>query len=248
MALGLGLGLWLVSSVPSLRPWEAEFEIVARDRVEDFPEELVRYEGVFWEPRDTITLRRLIRKGNLAEDKTVLEIGTGTGLLAFCCLKAGARHVVATDINPIAIANARLNARRLGVTPQFEARLVPRQKPDAYAVVKPDERFDYILSNPPWEDRRPRAIEEYARYDENFRLLHSLLRDLRDHLRPSGRAYLVYGSAEAIQYAQQLTSHFNLRLRLLDDRNVDSLPETFVPGILLEITPEPNAVPVPLLQ
>lgn len=248
VVLGVGLGVWLVLRVASVHPWDSDFEIVGRHGVEDFAEELVRYEGVFWEPRDTTILRRLIRKGNLVEDKTVLEIGTGTGLLAFCCLKAGARRVVATDINPMAVANARLNARRLGVRQQFEARLVPRQRPEAYSVIEPEEQFDYVISNPPWEDGRPRTIEEYARYDEGFQLLRSLLRDLRDHLKPGGRAYLVYGSTAAIRYARELAFRLHLRLRLLDDRDVNDLPETFLPGIILEVTPEPNAAPVPQLQ
>ena len=46
-------------------------------------------------------------------DARYLEIGTGTGILGILCLQNGADEVVATDINPAAVANARYNAAML---------------------------------------------------------------------------------------------------------------------------------------
>jgi ribosomal protein L11 methyltransferase len=43
-------------------------------------------------------------------DKDVLDFGTGTGILAIFAIKRGAKHVYATDIDPMAIENARDNA------------------------------------------------------------------------------------------------------------------------------------------
>lgn len=45
---------------------------------------------------------------------SVLEVGTGTGIISIACARAGAR-VTATDINPDAIKNARQNALRNNV-------------------------------------------------------------------------------------------------------------------------------------
>ncbi len=241
MLLSAVVGLWLGllgQPIPGLGG--SRFRTVAHHAVGGFPRRLAQYEGVFWEPRDTSMLRRLIGKGDVFKDKTVLEIGTGTGLLSLCCLQGGARRVVATDINPAAVANARYNADLLGYGKRLNVRRVSRRRPGAYAVVKPTEKFHYIISNPPWEDRKPRTIEEYALCDDNFDLLRSILIGLKAHLEPGGRAYLVYGCAEAIQYVQHLAPRHNLHVRLLDNRKLDELPDVFLPGMLLEVTPEPN--------
>ena len=52
---------------------------------------------------------RLILEENL-EGKSVIDMGTGTGILAFLCKMKGASEVVAIEIDPFAIENARENA------------------------------------------------------------------------------------------------------------------------------------------
>ena len=69
--------------------------------------DVVQFESVFWEPDDSISLRRLIIDDQIASGRDVLEIGTGTGLIAILCLQNEASSVLATDINPAAVANAR---------------------------------------------------------------------------------------------------------------------------------------------
>ena len=105
-------------------PVDTPIKLLNERTVPDLDRPIVQMENVFWEPRDTSSLRRLIRETPLVRDKVVLEIGTGTGLLALCCLKAGARKVVATDVNPSAIANAAYNAELLGVDKRLETRWV----------------------------------------------------------------------------------------------------------------------------
>lgn len=212
----------------------------ARDwrTVDDLPGPIAQFDSVFWEPLDTVSLREWIRQPEAVVGKRVLEIGTGTGLVALCCLQSGAAYVVATDINPSAVENARFNGRRLEFGDRLEVRRVPFEGPDAYHVIAPGERFDLILSNPPWEDAKPENRAEYALYDESFRLLRSLLSGLRDHLNPGGRALLAYGCVTAIRTIQRLAPEHGLRVRVLDDRDLDELPEVFLPGMLLEVEPE----------
>jgi methylase of polypeptide subunit release factors len=222
---------------PAVAPQEEAPPVEVWVEVEDFGVELAKFETVFWEPDDTASLRRLIRESSLVEGRRVLEIGTGTGLISLCCLRAGAARVVATDINPAAVANARFNARGLELERRFETRLVPLDRPDAYSVIGQHERFDLIISNPPWEDHVPRSIDEYALYDTDFALLRSLLAGLRDHLAPEGKALLAYGNVEAIRKVLQLAEQYDLEVRVLDDRDLDALPANFLPGMLLEVTP-----------
>jgi hypothetical protein len=37
-----------------------------------------------------------------------------------------------------------------------------------------------------------------------------------------------------------LADQHDLQLRILDDRNLDQLPEVFLPGMLLELRPNPD--------
>jgi ribosomal protein L11 methyltransferase len=46
---------------------------------------------------------------------TVLDLGTGTGILAIAAAKLGAQEVTAVDLNPMAIATAATNCERNGV-------------------------------------------------------------------------------------------------------------------------------------
>ena len=205
--------------------------------VEDFDQDLAVFESVFWDSRDTVSLRQLIRGGEAVRDKTVLEIGTGTGLISLCCLKSGASRALATDVNRDALANARYNAERLKFAERLDLRLVQLSDASAFAVIPHGERFDLIVSNPPWVNRRPKTLEEYALYDENFALLRSLLRGARFHLNPGGRILLAYGCVDAIRTVQRLAREYKYEVKILDDRSLDDLPEEFLPGMLIELIP-----------
>jgi ribosomal protein L11 methyltransferase len=51
-----------------------------------------------------------------ASPATVLDLGTGSGILAIAAAKLGAERVEALDLNPMAIATAAANCQRNGVT------------------------------------------------------------------------------------------------------------------------------------
>jgi methylase of polypeptide subunit release factors len=157
-------------------------------------------------------------------------------LLSLYCLQFGASKVVATDINPMAVENARYNAERLGLAERFEVRLVPPDDAGAYSVVETSERFDLVISNPPWEDATPRRNLDYAFYDPDFALIRSLLGELRQHLNADGSALLAYGAVDGIRQVRRLGAENGFRVRILDDRSPEVLPDVFVPGMLLEVS------------
>jgi methylase of polypeptide subunit release factors len=203
--------------------------------VEEFEEPLAVFEHVFWEPRDTTTTREFLRAEDLSA-KRVMEIGTGSGLLALCMLKAGAASVIATDINPHAVANARYNAERLGYADRLEVRQVSEDAAEAFVALEPGETFDLILSNPPWEDADPQRIEDYALYDPGWRLLQSLMDGLPERLNPGGRVWLAYGTRSGVVAVIREANKRGYPVRMLEQgQEIAALPNEFLPAVTLEV-------------
>ena len=201
----------------------------------NLPGELVQFESVFWEPDDTNSLRELLLMDNTVDGRRVLEIGTGTGLISLYCLLGMAKEVVATDINPAAVANARYNAAMLNLDDAFDVRQVPEAEPGAFTVIKPNEKFDLIISNPPWEDGEVKQPSEHAFYDPQFALMDSILDGLPNHLRLGGRCLLVYGHVPAIKRLLSEAEKRGYQAKILDDRKLDDLETDFLPGMMIEV-------------
>lgn len=202
----------------------------------DFEQPLAQFESVFWEPRDTDSLRVWIGSSDSVSDATVLEIGTGTGLIALWCAEHGARRVVATDINQAAAANARYNAQQIGVQDVVEVRLVPSTDPGAFSVVEPEEQFDLIISNPPWEDAPVSEDAAFALYDPGFALLDDILAESKNHLKPGGKLLLAYGAKEAIRRIIDTAPEYGWNVNVVDERTINELRSVFLPGVLLELS------------
>ncbi|MBL6724248.1 MAG: 50S ribosomal protein L11 methyltransferase [Rubripirellula sp.] len=196
---------------------------------------VVQFEEVFWEPDDTISLRELIAEELIVEGRDVLEIGTGTGLLSVLSLRYEANRVVATDINPAAVANAKYNAAMLAPDGKIDVRQVSPDSPEAFSVVGDTEKFDLIISNPPWELGEISKPIDHAFYDPNFGLMESLLDGLPKHLNPGGRCLLAYGHRPAIERLEEECKKRNYAFKILDNRNLGNLERDFLPGMLVEV-------------
>lgn len=60
--------------------------------------------------------RYVLDHGDQIQDRTVIDVGAGSGLSAIAAAKVGARRVEASDIDAIAVAAIGLNAAANGVT------------------------------------------------------------------------------------------------------------------------------------
>lgn len=95
----------------------------------------------------------------------VLDVGTGTGILAIAACKRGAARVTAVDTNPDAVRNARENARKNTVADCVAIE-------EGSTEVFPEIEFDVVAAN------------------ITRRILIDLLPDLANHLSPEGALVL----------------------------------------------------------
>ena len=112
----------------------------------------------------------------------VFDVGTGTGVLSLVLARAGAREVVATDIEPRAVSCARENVARFGLSGRVEV---------LEADLFPEGTADRVVFNPPWLPLRPHSPIESALYDEGHQLLRRFLSGVSARLAPGGEAWLV---------------------------------------------------------
>lgn len=101
---------------------------------------LVTLPGVFRPRSDSWMLAAEVAA--VAPGARVLDLCTGSGVVAVSAAVAGASEVVAVDVSRRAVLTAVLNARRHGVR-------VRGRRGDLWAAV-PGERFDVIAANPPY--------------------------------------------------------------------------------------------------
>jgi SAM-dependent methyltransferase len=165
------------------------------------------------EPTERTVMPVLAACPEKIKGKTVLDLGTGSGILALFAAKLGAAKVIATDIEPRAIACARENARKLGFDSIVETRLVDPKDPAAYSVIRPGESFDVIVGTPPHEVNRvpfvdSGGVDPGISPNDYLRLGLSLVKGLPERLNKDGAAILLYQSALMhdilVRYARHL--------------------------------------------
>ena len=120
-------------------------------------------------------------------DETVLDLGTGTGVLAFVAARKEPKRVVATDILDNAVKNARLNTERLDLGRIVEV----REAGDLFDPVQGD-RFDVIIFNPPWILGDAKTLYDHAIYDAGQGTAKRFIQQADSHLTGKGRIYLLY--------------------------------------------------------
>lgn len=110
--------------------------------------------GVLIPRPETEELVELIAKENLNDAPRILDIGTGSGCIAISLsLIIPQAQVTAWDISEEALAVARRNNEVLGSAVSF-------QQKDVLAEIDSEQRFDIIVSNPPYVTESEKADME----------------------------------------------------------------------------------------
>jgi SAM-dependent methyltransferase len=130
-----------------------------------------------------------------ASFSVAFDIGTGSAVLAAVLARRGIERVVATDLDPRALACARENVRQLGLSERVDV---------VQADLFPEGRAALVICNPPWIPARPSSPMENGIYDPESRMLRGFLRALPEHLEPGGEGWLILSD---------LAEHLGLRTR-----------------------------------
>jgi len=88
-----------------------------------------------------VALDRILKR---SRPRSILDMGTGSGVLAFACAMAMKGRVLATDIDPVAVETARVNAAANAVSPNLEIVTANGFEHPVFARYAP---FDLVLAN-----------------------------------------------------------------------------------------------------
>ena len=117
---------------------------------------------------------------------SVLDMGTGSGIQAVsAAMKPSVESVMAVDINPAALEEAKKRAEREGVSGKLTFVIS-----DLFHEV--NGRFDWIIFNSPYLPSEGEADERA--WAGGAQLIERFLTEARDHLEPGGSILLIYSS------------------------------------------------------
>ena len=160
-----------------------------------------------------------------------LDVGVGSGVIAVTvALEVPTSHVIALDISPEALAVARRNGSQLCRGFRIEFR-----QSNLFAAVRDSERFDVIVSNPPYiaEPDYPTLMPEVladpkiamTAGEEGLDIIKVLVAKAPDHLAPGGRLMfeIGYGQAEKVANLTEQDERYDSISILRDLNNIDRI-------------------------
>ena len=158
---------------------------------------------------ETEQLVETILTENTADFKRLLELGTGSGVIATSLsVQRPEWEIVATDISEPALAVAEKNAETHACTSQIK--FLSGDLFDPIKAMDPigDIRFDWIVSNPPyvkkteWDTLCPDVRDyepEIALFagDDGLAVIRRLIAEAPEYLAPNGKLILEIGDTQA---------------------------------------------------
>ena len=121
----------------------------------------------------------------------LLEIGTGTGIIAINAILNGKlKKVTATDISSNAIKNTKENIRIYKLNKKINI-----IKSDLFKKLK-NKKFNTIFFNAPFSYTKKKnlTILEKSLYDYKYKTLNNFIRDCKKYIKKDGHIYLGFSS------------------------------------------------------
>lgn len=164
------------------------------------------YPNTFWPFHDS---QPLVRNFKIEPGDSVLDVGTGSGVIAVFACYAGAGRVLALDVNPAAIRSARRNAREHGFGNVMEVR-----RSNLFERVG-DEQFDVITANLPFRNKFAHDVVARSQWDTDFRTNTEFFAQVRRYLKPGGRIYFAHSNFGDPEAVRRLAKEAGFSIRLM---------------------------------
>lgn len=141
-----------------------------------------------WTARQSLWAAELL---TTAPRGPVLELCAGAGQIGLLAVAATQRQLVCVELDPVACDYARRNANAAGIGDRVEVR-----NADLATAVRPDERFAFVVADPPYlrpdevaahPGDPPLAVDGGA---DGLAVARRCLDVIRGHLLPAGSALL----------------------------------------------------------
>ena len=154
--------------------------------------------------------------------KRVLDVGTGTGILAIAAARAGAETVIATDINPNAALSVPDNAQANGVGDRVTAACMNLLSGFLSAPL-----FDVIIANPPKHAEEPRDLADRGGHGGPWhRDIAPLFDEASERLKPGGELYVMFSSHSDLGLIENLIERAGFNFRVVKKYSI--LIDSFV--------------------
>ena len=154
--------------------------------------------------------------------QTVVDLGTGSGILAIVAMMQGAKRVYLTDSFDEAIALALENARSNGV----EAGLVHLPIGKSLIPLPRGERVDFIISNPaqlPLPQMEMENSPFYAGHDGRA-MIDPLIAEAPSKLSPGGRLLMTHNSLANLPKSLAQIADLGMELQIVAERTLELRP------------------------
>ena len=181
-------------------------------------------------PRDEteILVRKAVEIIKEQHFKSVLDIGTGSGCIACMIAKMTNATVIGADISFEALETAFKNMEKLKL---FNRALF--RKSDLFSMIREDEKFDMIVSNPPYippsmkKDIQKEVTFEpdtalYTNDENGLEFYDKIIKDAPKFLNKNGYLLFELGISESLAVAQIMKNNgFKNILIIKDLANID---------------------------
>ena len=151
------------------------------------------------------------------EGARVLDLGTGCGILGILAAER-AERIIGIDINPHAVRCAKANAKTNGIGGKMDM-----VQGDLFQPLKPDEKFDLILFNPPYlptperEGRRGWLEKAWSGGPSGRRVIDRFLFEAPRRLAQEGVILLTQSDLSNIKRTRAILERKGLKTEILDE-------------------------------
>lgn len=168
--------------------------------------------SIYIPAEDSYLLEKHIKK--LARNKSVLDIGSGSGIQALAAIKAKALSVTAADINPESLKLLKERAKAVKNIKIIQS--------DLFSKIKPS--FDLIVFNPPYlplDKREPEdsrlATTGGRRGDE---IIIKFIGQSKKHLNPDGSILIILSSLTPHDKISKLLKKLSFSHKIIDTKKL----------------------------